>query len=160
MVIEPDAYEIRLFYLPDEDRDCCYLAVVAEMPEVSAFGSTREAALCEIQVALRLVLSTYVLDNELPPPPLYGRACPSRLSEDVVAANESAKQARFAAQKRAAARKPKLDKKGTVPNRKSGRALATASTPKKKSVSTAAPTSVPEHSSARVRVEENERIAA
>lgn len=61
-----DGYTINLFF--DEDGD--YLAHLAEMPNVSAFGPTPAKALTELKTAWQLMKDCYQADGEpLPQPP-------------------------------------------------------------------------------------------
>ena len=63
---EFDGYTINLFF--DEDGD--YLAHLAEMPNVSAFGPTPAEALTELKTAWQLMKDCYQADGEpLPQPP-------------------------------------------------------------------------------------------
>jgi len=160
MVTNADAYEIRVWYTPDKG-DEGFLAVVAEMPGVSAWGSTREEALREIQVALRLVLSTYDADNEAPPPPLYGRANSLNYpwEQGQNDGETSVAKKRVSAPKKAVIRKPKTVKKSSGPSR----AIASSRNSKKKTTATSAvlPSRLARSSSsARVRVEDSDRLAA
>jgi len=161
MVTNADAYEIRVWYTPDRG-DEGFLAVVAEMPGVSAWGRTRDDALREIQAALRLVLSTYDADNEAPPPPLYGRANSLNYPWE-----DESREAEIPDAKKRTSRSPKVPtgesrkaKKSPVPNR----ARATAPHAKKKVVGASDPSAAGlKHSApspSRARVEEHPRIAA
>ena len=61
-----DGYTINLFF--DEDGD--YLAHLAEMPNVSAFGPTPAKALTELKTAWQLMKDCYQADGDpLPQPP-------------------------------------------------------------------------------------------
>ena len=63
---EFDGFTVNLFF--DEDGD--YLAHLAEMPNVSAFGPTPAKALAELKTAWQLMKDCYHADGEpLPQPP-------------------------------------------------------------------------------------------
>ena len=63
---EFDGFAVNLFF--DEDGD--YLAHLAEMPNVSAFGPTPAKALTELKTAWQLMKDCYQADGEpLPQPP-------------------------------------------------------------------------------------------
>ncbi|MGA2410066.1 MAG: type II toxin-antitoxin system HicB family antitoxin [Candidatus Binataceae bacterium] len=55
-----DGYGVELFL--DDDRD--WLAHLVELPNVSAFGSTPEKALNELDVAWELVKESYIEENK------------------------------------------------------------------------------------------------
>jgi len=50
-------YALQIFW---SDEDECYIAVCQEFPGLSAFGETREEALREAQIALDLMIETYL----------------------------------------------------------------------------------------------------
>lgn len=52
-----DKYSIRIFW---SDEDESFVAVCREFPGLSAFGETREEALREAQIALDLMIETYL----------------------------------------------------------------------------------------------------
>ena len=59
-------FSSRVFW---SDEDEGYIAIVPEMPNISAFGETREEAVKELRIALRLTLETLQEDGiELPSP--------------------------------------------------------------------------------------------
>ena len=88
-----DGFTVNLFL--DEDGD--YLAHFVEMPNVSAFSDTPEAALRELAMAWQCVKETYVEDQEPIPqaPSREGYEGPFNVPVDVqlyhVLTNEAAK---------------------------------------------------------------------
>jgi antitoxin HicB len=61
-----DRYSCNVFWSANDDA---YIAVCPEFPGLSAFGSTREEALTELEVALDLAIETYQSEGwELPQP--------------------------------------------------------------------------------------------
>ena len=48
-----DLYEYRVFY---SDEDESYIATVVEMPDITAFGDTKEDALREVKIAVSAAL--------------------------------------------------------------------------------------------------------
>jgi predicted RNase H-like HicB family nuclease len=59
-----DKYALQIFW---SDEDASFIAVCQEFPGLSAFGETREEALREAQIALDLMIKTY-LEKKLPLP--------------------------------------------------------------------------------------------
>lgn len=49
-------YTIQIFWSVEDEA---FVAVCQEFPGLSAFGETREEALCEAQTALDLMIETY-----------------------------------------------------------------------------------------------------
>ena len=68
MKIDPNSYEVRIWYSP-APGDECFVAQVLNMPGIMAHGETREEAAREIQTALQLALDTYAELGKPPPAP-------------------------------------------------------------------------------------------
>ncbi|MBA2606042.1 MAG: type II toxin-antitoxin system HicB family antitoxin [Acidobacteria bacterium] len=49
-------YALQIFW---SEEDEAFVAICQEFPGLSAFGETREEALCEAQIALDLMIETY-----------------------------------------------------------------------------------------------------
>jgi predicted RNase H-like HicB family nuclease len=64
-----DKYALQIFW---SEEDEAFVAVCQEFPGLSAFGETREEALREAQIALDLMIKTYLEKNiPLPEPKTF-----------------------------------------------------------------------------------------
>jgi predicted RNase H-like HicB family nuclease len=59
-------YALQIFWSEEDEG---YIAVCQEFPGLSAFGETREEALCEAQIALDLMIETYQKNGIVLPEP-------------------------------------------------------------------------------------------